>query len=101
LAHTEDHAPVVVAQAADICFNETSTAPESAQLYRDLILILERNITRIEEDGGVASHGPAYFKTVGLLGFCNEVLGNAGSSCMAQVREPLLTWNGQCNSVLR
>jgi tetratricopeptide (TPR) repeat protein len=76
------YAPVVVARAADIRFNETRTASdeESAQRYRELIPILERNMDRIEKDEGTASRAPAYAMTVGLLGFCYEFLGNAGAA---------------------
>jgi tetratricopeptide (TPR) repeat protein len=82
LADDEKHAPVVVARAADIRLNETRTAPdaESAQLRRELIPILERNMTRIEKDEGTASRVSAYAMTVGLLGFCNEFLGNVGAA---------------------
>ena len=79
LADYENYAPVVVARAADIRFNETRSIrdAESAQVYRELVPILERNLTRIENDEGAASRATAYAMTVGLLGFCHEFLGNA------------------------
>lgn len=79
LSEAEKQAPVVVARAADIRFNETRTAPEadSAQVYRELIPILEKNMTRIEQDKSTASGVSSYAMTVGLLGFCYEFLGNA------------------------
>jgi len=82
LADDEKHAPVVVARAADIRFNETRTASDadSAQLYRELVPILERNMARIEQEEGAASRASAYAMTVGLLGFCHEFLGNAGAA---------------------
>lgn len=80
LAHAENHSPEVITQAANIRFNETKTSPESAQLYQDLIEILERTLARINEEGGAASDESRYIMTVGLLGFCNEVLGNAGAA---------------------
>lgn len=82
LADDEKHAPIVVARAADIRFNETRTASdaESTQLFRELIPILERNMARIENDDDVASRTSAYAMTVGLLGFCHEFLGKAGAA---------------------
>jgi hypothetical protein len=62
LADDEKHAPVVVARAADIRFNEIRTASdtESAQLCRELIPILERNVARIEKNEGTASRASAF-----------------------------------------
>ncbi|MDZ4685663.1 MAG: hypothetical protein SH850_11410 [Planctomycetaceae bacterium] len=82
LEDDEKNAPVVVARAADIRFNETKTASDaaSAQLYRELIPILAKNMTRIEEDEGTASRASAYAMTVALLGFCHEFLGNTGAA---------------------
>jgi len=82
LADDENHAPVVVARAADIRFQETKNSPdaESAYLYRELIPILERNLTRIEEDQSAASRASAFAMTVGLLGFCHEFLGNTAAA---------------------
>ena len=81
LAHDEKYAPVVVAEAANIRFSETRSTSdaESAQLYRELIPILERNLTRIEE-GDTASHTPAYEMTVWKLGICHELLGNSSAA---------------------
>jgi tetratricopeptide (TPR) repeat protein len=88
LADDEKHAPIVVARAADIRFNEARTAPasESTQLCRNLIPILERNTVRIERDADAASRVSAYAMTVGLLGFCHETLGNAGAAVDAYSR---------------
>ena len=82
LADDEKQAPVVVARAADIRFNEKRIASgaESTQLYRELIPILERNMTRIERDEGTQSRASAYAMTVYLLGFCHEFLGNVGAA---------------------
>ena len=82
LADDEKHAPVVVAQAADVRFNQTRAASEaeSAQLYRELVPILERNLARIEKDGGAASRVPEYEMTAGKLGVCHELLGNSGAA---------------------
>jgi len=82
LAHDGDYPPVVVARAADIRFHESQTASdaESADIYRELIPVLERNLTRIERDDQVASRASAYSMTLGLLGFCNEFLGDAGAA---------------------
>ena len=83
LADHEKQAPVVVARAAGIfCFKRarTTSNAESAQLYRRLISILEKNKTQIEQDKGTASRELAYDLTVGLLGFCHELLGNTGAA---------------------
>lgn len=82
LADFENYPPVVVARAADIRFNETRITrdAESAQMYLELIPILERNMTRIENDEGTASRESAYAMTLGLLGFCYEFLGNVASA---------------------
>lgn len=82
LADDEKYAPVVVARAADILFNETKSTSdaESTRLYRNLIQILERNTTRIQNDETTASRLSAYVMTVGLLGFCHEFLGNTGAA---------------------
>jgi tetratricopeptide (TPR) repeat protein len=71
-----------VAEAANIRFHDTNSASdaESVQLYRELIPILERNLTRIEEEGGAGSRAPEYEMTVGKLGICHELLGNSGAA---------------------
>ncbi|HVA51690.1 MAG TPA: hypothetical protein VNH11_35445 [Pirellulales bacterium] len=80
LLDAENQAPVVVARAAAVRFNETRTASDadSAQLYRDLIPVLDRNVAKLEADENEAGRRSAYAMTVGLLGFCHELLGNAG-----------------------
>lgn len=82
LADDEKHAPVVVARAADVRFNESrsDSIAASAQVTRELISILERNMTRIENDEEAASRASAYEMTAGLLGFLHEFLGNAGAA---------------------
>ena len=82
LANDEKHAPVAIAQAADIRFNEIRTASDadSARMYRELIQVLEKNVKRIEKDEGSASSASAYAMTVGLLGLCHEFLGNTGTA---------------------
>jgi tetratricopeptide (TPR) repeat protein len=79
LADDVKYDPMVVARAAGILrFNETRRASfaESAELYRRLISILERNMARIENDERVERSASAYKMTVGELGFCQEFLGN-------------------------
>ncbi len=82
LADDKTHAPGLVAQAASIRFRETMVASgaHSAQLYRGLIPILERTMTRIDEDEDVANRASAYAMTLGLLGSCHEFLGNSGAA---------------------
>jgi len=79
LADPEHYAPVVVARAADIRFNETRNTPDATSdgVYRELIPILARNQERLEKDADAASRASAYAMTIGLLGFCHEFLGNA------------------------
>jgi tetratricopeptide (TPR) repeat protein len=82
LADDTKHAPLVVAEAAHVRFSESRTVSEarSARLYRDMIPILERNLARIEKDEGDASTAPEYEMTVGMLGFCQQLLGNSGAA---------------------
>jgi tetratricopeptide (TPR) repeat protein len=82
LADDAKYAPVVVARAADIRFNEARNASDdqSTRMYRDLIPILERNLRRIEAEEGIASRPSAHAMTVALLGFCYEFLGDAGAA---------------------
>jgi tetratricopeptide (TPR) repeat protein len=81
LAEPESFAPVVVVEAANIRFSKISNASdaESAQLCRELIPILERNLARIDEQEGAAG-GPGYEMSAGKLGVCNELLGNSGAA---------------------
>ena len=83
LADDAKYDPFVVARAAGILrINEARRASvaESAQLYRSLISILERNLARIENDQDVERSALAYEMTVGELGFCQEFLGNVGAA---------------------
>ncbi len=83
LADDAKYAPLVVARAAGILrFNKARRASvaESADLYRSLISILERNMARIANDEDVGRSTSAYELTVGLLGFCQEFLGNLGAA---------------------
>jgi tetratricopeptide (TPR) repeat protein len=88
LVDDQKHAPVVVAQAANICFNETRTASdaEAAQLCRELIPVLQKNATRLEKDEEAVCRSSAYAMTVGLLGVCHEFLGNAGAAVNVYTR---------------
>lgn len=83
LADDNKYAPAVVARAAGILrSNEARTVSDagSAQLYRRLISILERNKARIEKDEDAAGRVLAFAMTIGLLGFCHEFLGNTGAA---------------------
>jgi tetratricopeptide (TPR) repeat protein len=82
LADDTNHGPGVVAQAANILLNKTRivSGTEASQLYHRLIAILGRNAERIDKDEESASRSPIYGMTVGLLGFCHEFLGNAGTA---------------------
>ena len=78
----ERYAPVVVAEAANIRFGERQhlSDAESAQAYRDLIRVLEENLTRIEAGPNASARPPGYEMTVGKLGLCHELLGNSGAA---------------------
>ncbi len=82
LADFEGQAPIIVAQAAHIRWRDgkTASAAESARLFRDLIPILERNVSRIQQDEDTPARESAYITTVVLLGFCHEFLGNIGAA---------------------
>jgi tetratricopeptide (TPR) repeat protein len=73
------HAPVVVVHAALILRIDFAEAITAADVHR-LIAILERNLSRIEKDEGVASASLAYSMTVGLLGVYHAFLGNVGAA---------------------
>ncbi|HUY92922.1 MAG TPA: hypothetical protein VMV10_29600 [Pirellulales bacterium] len=80
LADDEKHAPSVVAQAAAICYEaKAASDAESTQLCRKLIPILERNMTRIENDSSEIPSS-VHTMTAELLGFCHEFLGNSGAA---------------------
>ncbi len=81
LADYENYAPVVVARAADIRFNETRTTrdAESAQEYRELIAILETNLMRIENDEDAASRKSNLREVGGPARLLPRVLGERGS----------------------
>lgn len=72
-----NHAPVVVARAADIVFKgcRARIAADTRSTLDSLIPVLERNARRIEQDPETPSRASSYAMTVGLLGFCSEALG--------------------------
>ncbi len=82
LADEGKYAPIVVSRAAQIRFHEAGDAAtsESVRLLRNLIPILERNLGRIEQDEGTPSRSLALHTSLGILGFCQERLGNAGAA---------------------
>jgi len=82
LANDRKHDPLVVAQAATIRFQETSSASDAqtVQLFRELIPIMERNLARVEADAGRPSNAAAYESTVGKLGIFYELLGNSSAA---------------------
>jgi len=77
LQDSDDYPPFVVWRAADIEFKATRLTSESksASGFQRLIPVLERTLTRIEEDGDGPDRS-TYGATSGLLGFCQELLGN-------------------------
>lgn len=81
LADDKAYAPALVARAAHVRFNATRLAPDSAaQVFRDLIPVLERNMVRIEADVNTPSRATTRTMTLWLLGFCHDNLGNAGAA---------------------
>jgi tetratricopeptide (TPR) repeat protein len=84
LEDDEKYAPVVVGRAAEIRFNEarTTSDADSTRLARKLISLLERNMTRIENDENTISRASAYAMTVGVLGMCFEFIGDAGAAVL-------------------
>jgi tetratricopeptide (TPR) repeat protein len=88
LADPEEHAPVVVARAADIRFREARSTADamSGQMDRQLIPVLERNLARLEADVSSPSRLSAYAMTVGLIGFCNQSLGNSQAAIQTYTR---------------
>jgi tetratricopeptide (TPR) repeat protein len=83
LADDVKYDPMVVARAVGILrFKDARLASraKSAEPYRSLISILERNMARIENDEDVERSALAYEMTVGELGFCHEILGNLGAA---------------------
>lgn len=82
LADDGNYAPIVVARAAQIRLHEAGDAAtsESVQCLRSLIPILERNLARIEQDEGTPEQATALYTSLGILGFCQERLGNAGAA---------------------
>lgn len=82
LAAHEIHAPITVAIAANIRFNEVRGSMDAAavQFYREMIPILIRNQAKIEQDESVSSHNAAYAMTANLLGSCYELQGDAGAA---------------------
>ena len=81
LANDGAFAPVLVTRAAHVRFNATRLAPDSAaQVFRDLIPVLDRNMVRIEADVNSPNHSTTRTMTLWLLGFCYDNLGNAGAA---------------------
>lgn len=87
LADDEKYAPAIVARAAGIRFREIKTAADvdASQLCRELSSILERNMSRIENDCGEIPSS-VHAMTAGLLGFCHEFLGYSGAAINAYSR---------------
>ena len=88
LESDEAQPPIVVAQAAYIRVDVTRAPadPQSAQLCRELIQILERNMSRIENDESTPGRTTAFALTAGLLGLCHELIGNIGAAVSAYTR---------------
>ena len=78
LANVEQHAPLVVAEAANVRLYGTQhmSEGERAQVSRQLIPILETNLSRIENGGDESRCSPEFVMTVWKLGVCHELLEN-------------------------
>ncbi len=79
LADEISNDPLIVAQAATIVLQDSSHAPDSVsqQLFRRLIPILERNLTRLVKAPSGPFESAAYESTLGKLGILHELLGNS------------------------
>ena len=77
LHDSDNFPPLVVWRAADIVFKgiRQSVEAKSAVRIRTLVPILERALTKIEEDADSPDRS-TFGSTTGLLGFCHELLGN-------------------------
>lgn len=75
----EKFSPLVVADAARIHFHSfgVASAINSDTMCRELIPILERNTTRIDNSGDDATGSESYETTVRILGICYDILGNS------------------------
>lgn len=82
LADPETYDPMAVLKAADICVKETKSEPtaEVANLFRQLIPILDGNLARIEQTHNLSALVSAHAMTVFLLGLCHEFFGNVDAA---------------------
>ena len=78
----EKHSPLVVAYAARIHFHNFGLVFDinSDTMCRELISILERNTTRIDNSGDDATRSESYETTVRILGICYDIQGNSGAA---------------------
>ncbi|MHC5539475.1 hypothetical protein ACYOEI_14755 [Singulisphaera rosea] len=79
LDHDEAFAPVAVVRACEITMKATQSAPEAkaSAVFRRLIPVLERALTRIETDAEDGIDESVYLMATGLLGFSHEFLGDS------------------------
>ncbi len=88
LVEPETAPPIAVVRAADILFHAAQSLPSAAALqeFRQLILVLERALARIDScaEGGVDQWHRGI--AVGLLAFCHEILGNTQAAVAALTR---------------
>ncbi len=78
LQDPDQTSPVAVVRAADIVFHASRSLPESeaAQQFRQLILVFDRALSRIEAGTEAGVDRWHYGIAILLLGFCHELLGN-------------------------
>ncbi len=77
-----NHSPVVVALAAHIHFHHAGDVSDfdMETMCRELIPILERNASKIDNNGDEASRSEGFEMTVQTLGICYDRLGNSGAA---------------------
>ena len=78
----EQHPPMVVAQAGVIRVRKAVisnlNAPDLS--FQNLLPIFEKTLARIENDDDTVDRKFSYGKTISLLSYCNERLGNSGAA---------------------
>ncbi len=82
LAVFETYDPLVVAQAAHIHFHHAGVVSDfdMETMCRELIPILERNASKIDNNGDDASRSVGYEMTAQILGICYDLLGNSSAA---------------------
>ena len=88
LEEPDKTAPVAVVRAADVLFHGSRSLPEvkAAQLYRQLISVCDRALSRIEAGTEAGVDRWHYGIAVLLQGLCHELLGNTQAAVNSLTR---------------